>query len=468
MPSTSDAAAQSGPGFPDHVAAPRGKRRLSLFGCLLVFAALAAVTVLLAAVSFIVWQRAGANRIARQLDGIRAKGEPITAAELDAYYAGAPEGEDPTELWLAAIAVLDSPTFHAEAKDLPVVDINADKVPPPGQEWPQLEEASQLLARYTSAMETLHEAANMPRPARFDLRFELGINMQLPHVQSLRGGARALDLEARVRAHRGDARGTADSIRAILAVSRCLENEPVLVSQLVGVAFHGVAVNTLKELLPHLDLSDDELRGLQLAIRATDFRQRHRRALIGERAIGFEILTHPESLRGVGVPSTPVVGNDDRALYLDLVTRLINASDRSWVESRVEGKKVAREMEEKHSSPVGRVRYQATLLFLPAVEMVASASARASATQATADTALAVRRYELKHGAQPRQLVDLVPEYLPAIPADPFDGQPLRMVVGDKSVRIYSIGEDLRDDGGLESAGAEPDVVFEIPFRASP
>jgi hypothetical protein len=62
--------------------------------------------------------------------------------------------------------------------------------------------------------------------------------------------------------------------------------------------------------------------------------------------------------------------------------------------------------------------------------------------------AVAAERYRLGHGDWPRALADLVPAYLPAVPLDPFDGQPLRYRRTDGGAVVYSVGEDGRDDGG--------------------
>jgi hypothetical protein len=62
--------------------------------------------------------------------------------------------------------------------------------------------------------------------------------------------------------------------------------------------------------------------------------------------------------------------------------------------------------------------------------------------------ALAVERFRLARGRWPESLADVVPEVLAAVPADPFDGQPLRYRRTAGGVVIYSIGPDGADDGG--------------------
>jgi hypothetical protein len=68
----------------------------------------------------------------------------------------------------------------------------------------------------------------------------------------------------------------------------------------------------------------------------------------------------------------------------------------------------------------------------------------------TTDVALAVRRYRLGADKLPDKLADLVPAYLEAVPKDPFDGNDLRYTILEPGFVVYSIGEDLSDDGGKE------------------
>lgn len=62
---------------------------------------------------------------------------------------------------------------------------------------------------------------------------------------------------------------------------------------------------------------------------------------------------------------------------------------------------------------------------------------------------LALRAYQLEHGAPPPNLQALVPAYLNAVPADPFGkGEPLRYRASGKTHVLWSIGPDGKDDGG--------------------
>ena len=64
--------------------------------------------------------------------------------------------------------------------------------------------------------------------------------------------------------------------------------------------------------------------------------------------------------------------------------------------------------------------------------------------------AMAVERFRLAHGKLPEKLDELVPDFLPEVPSDPFDDKPLRYVRREKGYVIYSVGENEKDEGGAE------------------
>lgn len=67
-------------------------------------------------------------------------------------------------------------------------------------------------------------------------------------------------------------------------------------------------------------------------------------------------------------------------------------------------------------------------------------------------TAIALKRYQLKHGNYPPDLNSLVPEFVSAIPLDAVDGKPLRYKLNsDGTFLLYSVGENGVDDGGNPS-----------------
>jgi hypothetical protein len=97
------------------------------------------------------------------------------------------------------------------------------------------------------------------------------------------------------------------------------------------------------------------------------------------------------------------------------------------------------------------------------IERLAASEAR----RRLALAALAAERYRVATGNWPETLEALTPEYLDAVPEDPFDGQPLRYLREPTRLVIYSVGPDLADDGGEEAlapkgGGLPLDITFII------
>ena len=91
-----------------------------------------------------------------------------------------------------------------------------------------------------------------------------------------------------------------------------------------------------------------------------------------------------------------------------------------------------------------------------------AAALRKAATAQTARnvivTAIALKRYELRHHQLPDKLNQLVPDFLKSVPTDYMDGQPLGYRLNaDGTFLLYSVGENGKDDGGNPSLekGAE-------------
>ncbi len=101
------------------------------------------------------------------------------------------------------------------------------------------------------------------------------------------------------------------------------------------------------------------------------------------------------------------------------------------------------------------------------------------ANRRAAAALVAIRLYQADHdGANPPSLEALVPEYLSAVPVDPFspDGGPLRYLANAEGPVVYSVGFDGIDGGGDWRREPSPvysrdnwgfmDVPFPLPWPA--
>jgi hypothetical protein len=77
-----------------------------------------------------------------------------------------------------------------------------------------------------------------------------------------------------------------------------------------------------------------------------------------------------------------------------------------------------------------------------------------------------VAEYRLRNDALLERLGSLVPDYLAAVPADPFDdGEPIRYRIDAGGFHVCSIGENGVDDGGSTKPGPTPPRPLDIVFR---
>ena len=70
--------------------------------------------------------------------------------------------------------------------------------------------------------------------------------------------------------------------------------------------------------------------------------------------------------------------------------------------------------------------------------------------------------YRAETGEYPKTLAELSPAYLPEIPQDIFSSKPLIYRPTDSGYVLYSVGENMTDDGGVdESEWMKGDIVVE-------
>lgn len=125
---------------------------------------------------------------------------------------------------------------------------------------------------------------------------------------------------------------------------------------------------------------------------------------------------------------------------------------------------VAQLQEIVRECPALRLNYEVDLL--PPGESRLHSGYRA-ASRAGFSTLLALHRFKADYNHWPASLGELVPGYLSRLPEDPFSGEPLKYRRSpDGNFVLYSVAENLQDDGGTPvGTKAAPNAV-EYPRRA--
>jgi hypothetical protein len=427
------------------------------------------ICVFLPFATFMAWSFRASGQVDAQIARIQQAGLPISVAEMDEFYRIEPGTEDATRLYLLAQEEFSGSMFEVDCRNMPIVGNSEVEIPPPGQPWVEQQAVEEFLAKYKDGIEALHEATAMGGAARFPLEFEKGFQMLLPHVQSIRTCSRMLALEAHVKAHQGDIKGTTEAILSAATISRSVENQPVIISQLVCVATKAIAIDLTGRLLPHVDFSDEDLRRLQQVFRQDDFKAGLAHSLVGERVMGADAFKHPMAALGPdsGLPVNRFMrgSNEDLAFYLEMQSDLREAMELEYP-AALDGLDAAyQKLMAKIDTPLGRIRYVMTGNTMPAIHHAAMAAARSDGSNRCIDAAIAIELFRRREGKLPESLEELVPDFLEAVPIDPFDGKPIRYIVKKDAYLIYTCGTDRVDGGGIED-DARSDAVIRIDLKS--
>lgn len=369
---------------------------------------------------------------------IRKAGEPTTLAELDAWYPQVPADQNAAPLYLAAFAAITETNAAAPA----------------------------FVALNQKALGLLHQAGTRPK-CRYPIDLNDGFKTKLPHLVSVKWSAQLMQQEANLFAIKGQMEQATRSLLTGLAVSRALESEPLSISQLVRLRGIELTVTGLELALNRKPFTEAQMIQLSAALQAAEENDETAilRCLIGERGSGLAVFQSPEGFRAIlnateelAAAATPEINQmmeghqkgprlqADLAYYLDRMENIILAAKSRYPDRVHKAKAWGGDLIVGKQS-----NYYLSAMLLPVLEQVVVKSGVAVAELRVAQTALAVERYRLANRNQlPESLSQLVPQYLKAIPADPFSWQPLRYKKNaPKGYTVYSVGPDEQDDKGL-------------------
>jgi hypothetical protein len=259
-------------------------------------------------------------------------------------------------------------------------------------------------------------------------------------------------------AQAGDPRQALSSCRAIVNAGRSLGDEPTAISQLIRIACVVSACQAAERILAQGEPPPVEMQRLQAALAEEELFPGQLIALRGDRAFFhgmFDVMEQGEVLPSELADSRPpweerwfgwIIRDNFRAehpLMLSLMARRIRLAQLPLHEQAAAERTFEAEVLARRSSET-----ILTGLFVPGTTKIGQASRRKHARIRCATAALACERYRQKAGTWPAKLADLVSDYLPEVPTDPYDGKPLRFRRLADGLAIYTLGPDEQDDGG--------------------
>lgn len=441
---------------------PRRRGRIILWVVLLVIVGLV--------LAHLAWSNHERHKLMAAIERYRQAGEPVLPEDFAP--AANDEPGNPVPLWRSAAASLQG--FHTKLGDH--VDRMEFSVPLSDSEDGLLR---QLLDQNQLALSRAATAAEMHGRPEWRIKFASPtISTLLPDLNAQRQLARTLNWAALEAHHRHDDAEAAERILQILAQARALENHPSLVGHLVAIGIgaigcelartigpemqigtatvssaHPASVAQVKQLIAAL-LDERPVReGQVLAYRTERMFEVDTAIQVASGQLNLDALIAMTGSNSNGRKAYAILGYllspqiyDDGRLMLDQTTNVLKAAQApDWPTSQVRMAALP-DFRAKHG--FGHVMLS---ILMPAFQRAVTQDFRLLADKRLTALMLACRWYATDHGGKfPDKLDDLVPNYLPAIPADAFaTGAPLRYRGGANPV-VYSIGENGTDDGGSE------------------
>lgn len=307
------------------------------------------------------------------------------------------------------------------------------------------------------------------------------IGILFPNLHVMRFGSRLLRVDALESAQRGDGARVLADITAMLAMAdQCTQQTP-LIADLVSIAILAQAADVMGEILSRNPavLDDAGWIGLSHRLAAVRGGGAFRARLDGERVCFDDFvqryytddgdgdghlrpsqdaqlifgLAAGEATMGPSHVTGPIVSafvagrSDLLAKYGELMARVESeAQTPLWQRDASSADLV---LEQLSSNPVQKARYWYIALLFPSLSRANYLFEVTTQQRDATLVAIALEIYHRKHGAFPPTLDVLVPQYLPAVPPDRYDGQPIKYKLIDGRPLLYSVGVNRVDDGGI-------------------
>jgi hypothetical protein len=420
------------------------------------------------------WRLALGGLLSGRFAGIREKGYPVTLVELNRWYPHVAPTDNGTLLLDKAFASLSQEAARPDkSRDEPAPDSLRRGLPP--------DSSAQATAGSPDAnddvLDLLHQASNAPR-WRFPIDLRTLSIMPYPHLGNLIRAAHLLEADAANHTVCAEPQPALVSVQSLFGLSHSLDREPLVRSHLARLECQRIAVNSLQNLMNSTRLTDKQLDALADALEKAEDQRGLARAFIGQRCIGiygFETLERAMDPVGLQVARTYPLGQRflinldvlfsspaylynlcgllqwDELEYLRLMDRCVQAAQLGFPE-RIDATHALRQSLERESQ--FHTFSRAWLHGMNGPRIILKDAALAARLR-EARVAIAVERYRLAHNELPRTLWELESSGSGTVPADPFNGRPLRYTRLSNGYIIHSVCQNAasKDDGtGLRDA----------------
>ena len=308
-----------------------------------------------------------------------------------------------------------------------------------------------LIKENQDALQFILKASTKPC-FKYEERWELpGYEFRTETAIQMIQGTRLLGIDAVIKAEDGNIEEAIDQCLAARRFLKSYLQEPFLISYLVGMACIKQVAVCLNNIVSDREIETEILRKILDEWNSSPWKEGLVWAFKSERTLRLEtdllyLLKGEHDLdvgRGGGFFYWWF-----RPIYKSEIIWMTEQYDRLLKEAEMPYYSLgdSKELEKRMNSTPWYYRMAGVLI--PNAVTVMFKRATLDAVFETARIGMACKIYKNLHGDFPEDLAELAPEILGTIPVDPFTGHPYIYKRQDSGFIVYSIGSNLKDDGG--------------------
>jgi len=244
----------------------------------------------------------------------------------------------------------------------------------------------------------------------------------------------------------GEPAAAASAISTLLLTANSLRNEPLIDSQMKIIAATRVALKALECVLNKTPLSYESLDVLSADFAGMECRECYVRAVAGERIRALDYVDNEGDWNGEQRDFRKLfwratyrysISNVDRIQIVRMCEQIANAHRLPYADSV----RVGDDLYEQLRRASGWKSPNCSWILMHAAVGLRCAAQEAALVRIGC-ASLAIEAYRADKGDLPKQLADLVPEYLDAVPEDPFNGADLKYALSNNAYAVSSFGYD--------------------------
>ena len=398
---------------------------------------------------------------------------------------------DDSDLWLSKIEIpTKENAFYllSEASkkiSLPIEKTELFEKMANGENW-DLEFAEKLIEQNKEVFDYFEKAIALPYFQIIQLQDPKTIDFEIPipSLSGFRNIAKLNSIKANYLLIQGKEKEALDLIFKTIKIGQMMEDSPrpFIISYLTGMNIKEVGLQRLRITIPHLTLSSEKLKDYIIQLEQFKLNEEGLIKTMKMEYISFNntklkidaaFAGKPQKQELEKLDGNEILGmikwipikyfyykpNQTQKLFAKYYRNFVNNVNKDcYYKSLIEIKPLVPQSKIKMlftENLVGKIFYDAVALNYASIfDKKCVEDFSVTGTQIL----MALKAYQIKNGKIPSSLEEIVPEYLPELPKDPFDVKVIKYLPEKKI--IYSVGKDLKDSQGNENE----DLVFKIEF----